>query len=198
MHESSYVLMESNVEEFLKGKGGLSVLDLGSKDVMAGTEKWGSYKPIFTNLGLEYTGLDLEEGNNVDVVLKDPYKFPFEDNSFDVVISGQAFEHVEFFWMTMKEIERVLKVGGYVIIIAPSRGPEHRYPVDCWRFYPDGMRALGKYVGLEVLKAETDWGKKKSTISKIVQYFSIKFKMKNSLTTEDSWGNTIGIFKKSK
>ena len=28
---------------------------------------------------------------------------------------------------------------------APSRGPEHRYPNDCWRFYPDGYRALAKY-----------------------------------------------------
>jgi len=53
----------------------------------------------------------------------------------------------------MKEIARILKPGGLCCIIAPSGGPEHKYPVDCWRFFPDGLRALAHYVDLEVLEA---------------------------------------------
>jgi hypothetical protein len=77
--------------------------------------------------------------------------------SIDVVISGQTFEHTEFFWETMFEIARVLKPHGLCCIIAPSSGPEHRFPIDCWRFYPDGLRAMARYAGLDVLEAGTQW-----------------------------------------
>lgn len=39
----------------------------------------------------------------------------------------------------------------------PSSGPEHRYPVDCWRFYPDGMRAFAKIARLHCIEVYTDW-----------------------------------------
>ena len=84
-------------------------------------------------------------------------------NEFDLVISGQAMEHCEFFWIVFQEIFRVLKPNGYICIIAPSSGPEHRYPVDCWRFYPDGMRAICKFVGLEVVSVQTEWDPPKYT-----------------------------------
>jgi SAM-dependent methyltransferase len=81
------------------------------------------------------------------------------DDTYDLVISGQALEHVEFFWGTAFEIGRVLKPGGITALIAPSNGFEHRYPVDCWRFYADGMTALAKYLGFEVVDVFTDWGR---------------------------------------
>ena len=45
----------------------------------------------------KYIGVDMVEGNNVDIVLEDPYKLPFEKESIDVVISISTFEHTEFF-----------------------------------------------------------------------------------------------------
>jgi hypothetical protein len=38
----------------------------------------------------------------------------------DVVISGQAFEHIEFFWLSWRETVRVLRQGGLIFLIAPS------------------------------------------------------------------------------
>lgn len=46
------------------------------------------------------------------------------------------------FWVLFLEIMRVLKPHGLFYLNAPSNGPFHRYPVDCWRFYPDSGRAL--------------------------------------------------------
>src|SRR5262249_23470211 len=43
--------------------------------------------------------------------------------------------------------------------LASSRGPEYRYLVDCWRFYPDGFRALAKWAGVCLPEVSTDWGK---------------------------------------
>jgi hypothetical protein len=57
----------------------------------------------------------------------------------------------------MLEVARVLKPNGLCCIIAPSGGHEHRYPVDCWRFYADGFDALARYANLVPLKAVTQW-----------------------------------------
>jgi len=72
--------------------------------------------------------------------------------------SGQAFEHVEFFWLTIAGNSQSLKTGGLCCLIAPSGGPEHRYPVDCWRYFPDGFSALARFVSLEVLEVYSQNG----------------------------------------
>jgi SAM-dependent methyltransferase len=123
----------------------LLILDLGSLDVN------GSYRGYFEVYSWTYRGIDMAAGKNVDIVLRDPYNWrEVKSGSSDVVVSGQAFEHVEFFWLTMLEIARVLKPEGLCCLIAPSGGPEHRYPVDCWRFSPDGFAALARFAFLEV------------------------------------------------
>jgi hypothetical protein len=40
---------------------------------------------------------------------------------------------------------RVLKPGGLFYLDVPSNGLFHRYPVDCWRFYPDSALALARW-----------------------------------------------------
>jgi SAM-dependent methyltransferase len=106
----------------------LKIADLGSYDVN------GSYRSLFSESAWFYQGLDVSAGPNVDIVLNDPYSWrALSSNSIDVVISGQAFEHIEFFWLTALELSRVLKPGGLCCLIVPSGGHEHRYPVYCWR-----------------------------------------------------------------
>ena len=36
----------------------------------------------------------------------------------------------------------MLRPAGLFYLNAPSNGDFHRYPVDCWRIMPDGMRYL--------------------------------------------------------
>src|SRR5271156_5012064 len=114
----------------------LRVLDVGSMG-----DRASSYRALFQPPAFEYVGLDLADGP-----------------SFDLVISGQAFEHNPFFWITLADIARVLVQGGLTAIIAPSTGPVHRHPFDCWRFYPDSWSVLCQYVGLELLESSVDDG----------------------------------------
>ena len=140
-------------EKYLSSRKGesLRILDLGSQDIN------GSYRPLFDHEPWTYQGADMSAGKNVDIVLKDPYRWrEVPSNSYDVVISGQAFEHIEYFWVTMVEIARVLKPEGLCCLVAPSSGSEHRYPVDCWRFYPDGFSALARFADLKVVEVFTD------------------------------------------
>lgn len=46
------------------------------------------------------------------------------------------------FWLLFLEILRILKPKGLFYLNAPSNGAFHRFPVDCWRFYPDSGNAL--------------------------------------------------------
>jgi SAM-dependent methyltransferase len=154
VHQSSLDKMLAFRERYLTTVEGenLLIMDLGSQDVN------GSYKPLFDRPPWRYIGIDMAPGKNVDVVLRNPYWWSeIKSNSVDVLISGQALEHIEYFWITMLEVARVLKPGGICCIIAPSGGVEHRYPVDCWRFYPDGFSALAKFSGLEALNIYTQW-----------------------------------------
>lgn len=154
MHQSSINKMTAFCDDHLLSKINekLQILDLGSQDVN------GSYRPIFMQPNWTYIGLDMAAGNNVDIVLKTPYVWKeIVSGSADVVISGQAFEHIQYIWITILEIARVLKPGGICCILAPSSGPEHRYPMDCWRFYPDGMISLANFAQMDVLEATTQW-----------------------------------------
>jgi SAM-dependent methyltransferase len=120
------------------------VLDIGGSDVN------GSYREIFAHPRYAYTAADIATGPGVHMILEDPYRLPLDDGSIDIVISGQMLEHCEFFWLTFAEMVRVLRPGGFIFLIAPSSGPEHRYPVDCYRFYPDAYRALARYTHCEL------------------------------------------------
>jgi predicted SAM-dependent methyltransferase len=114
----------------------LVVVEFGSYNVN------GTLRTIFE--GCNYIGIDLESGPGVDIVCPGD-ETPLKRNSVDVVLSSSNFEHDECFWMTFIEMCRILKPGGYLYINAPSAGPYHGYPGDCWRFYEDSWRGLVKW-----------------------------------------------------
>lgn len=142
--------VDKHLNKFKEKK--IKILDIGSTDVN------GSYRNLFEKNNWEYYGADIVKGKNVDIILYDHYNWKkIKSDSYDVVISGQAFEHIEFFWVTILEIARVLKSGGVCCIIGPSAGVEHKYPFDCWRFYPDGLKALAHYANLEPIEVYTEF-----------------------------------------
>ena len=128
--------MAKFVERYLDRKQKLKILDIGSCDIN------GSYRPLFDAPGWVYSGLDIAAGKNVDIVASELYHYPVENESFDVVVSGQTLEHVEDLLAVTLEMKRALKPGGSMCVIAPCNDVEHRYPIDCWRFFPDGFRWL--------------------------------------------------------
>lgn len=100
--------------EYFKGK---RVLDIGSLDIN------GNNKYLFD--GCDYFGLDVGEGQNVDIVsVGHIYDAPNE--TFDAIISTEVFEHDMFYEETVKNIIRMLKPGGSFIFTCASTGrPEH-------------------------------------------------------------------------
>jgi len=154
VHPSAYAEMARCVETYMpKGRRSM-VVDLGS---YTSPKRQGmTHRQLLANHDCEIVGVDIRPGLNVDLVMEKPYRLPMRANSVDVVLSGQVFEHIPFFWATMLEIARVLKTGGHFFMTAPSRGHQHT-PVDCWRYYPDGVRAMAAFSGLEVVEVRTDF-----------------------------------------
>lgn len=136
MHDTARRSADDFYNRFVKSRVGPTMLDVGSFDVN------GSLRDSFP--GVEYTGMDQVTGKNVDVV-NDNLFFPFDECSFDFVVSSSCFEHDRFFWVTIAEMFRVVKYGGYVYLNAPSTGPHHSYPIDAWRFYADAGKALAEW-----------------------------------------------------
>ena len=126
------------------------VVEIGPADIN------GAYRAIFPSRTFHYVGCDCASGPGVDLVLDDPYRLPLQNAYADVVISGQMLEHCEFFWLAFGEMLRILKPGGDLFLIAPSSGPIHAHPVDCYRFYPDAFRALAKHSGCQLIELWSD------------------------------------------
>jgi SAM-dependent methyltransferase len=134
MHDTARIIGKRFADTH--AKKGNKILDVGGLNVN------GSLRPFFESLGCEFVCLDMEEHESVDVVCKPQDPFPFEDGYFDIVISTSCFEHDPLFWLTFREMCRVVKLGGFIYINAPSAGQYHAHPGDCWRFYKDSGKAL--------------------------------------------------------
>ena len=129
----------------------IKVIEIGSQDVN------GTLRTVCPP-EFEYVGVDFVAGKGVDVILDDPYKLPFESETADIVVSSSCFEHSEMFWLLYIEIMRLLKPNGLFYLNVPANGDFHRYPVDCWRFYPDSGRGLitwAKHNGINATMLES-------------------------------------------
>ena len=93
------------------------VLDIGSYDVN------GNNRYLFKNA--TYTGLDLTEGPNVDIV-RPAHLFAAQKASYDFIISTETFEHDMYWRESIKNIIRMLKANGVFLFTCESTGrPEH-------------------------------------------------------------------------
>jgi len=147
-----------------------TIVDIGAMDVN------GSLRNIAPP-GCRYVGVDTAAGPGVDLVLDDPYRLPFAAGSIDAVVSSSCFEHVEFFWLLFEEVLRVLKPDGLFYLNAPSNGDVHRYPVDCWRFFPDAGLAL------------ENWGRRCGHDPALLESFTTRQR-------EDIWNDFVAVFVK--
>ena len=88
-----------------------------------------------------FLATDLRVLSNVDFA-SDASALPLADGSVDLVLSLELVEHVPEPAVVLREIARVLKPGGTVILSVPSTVPRHAED-DYWRFTAQGLETLG-------------------------------------------------------
>lgn len=82
------------------------------------------------------------------------------------------------FWETFLDLIRILRPGGLLYVDAPSNSVFHRYPVDCWRFYPDSGVAL------------VEWARRQGVEVELVESFV-------AAPAESGWCDFIAVFRKA-
>jgi len=131
---ANYLLMKEIIlsSRYVQGR----VLDVG-----CGSKP---YQLIFQNKVKTYVGIDLD--GNPDFFASALY-LPFKSQTFDTVLCTEVLEHVPEPSIVIKEIERVLKNKGILILSCPQIYPVHNSPNDFYRFTKFGLREIVKKNG---------------------------------------------------
>jgi SAM-dependent methyltransferase len=117
------------------------------------------YEPTFRPYVTEYVGIEHESvfpTTNASAAERRPDlyydgdRLPFEDRSFDTVISISVLEHTPRPQRLLDEMARVLRPEGLLILSAPFSGRLHEEPYDYFRHTPHGLRAMCGEAGLDV------------------------------------------------
>jgi SAM-dependent methyltransferase len=112
------------------------------------------YKHLFQSS--KYIGIEVEqEGHdhaNEDVdFFYDGKRIPFDDNHFDSAITSQVLEHVFEPDAFLREICRVLKPQGTLLLTVPFVWDEHEQPYDYARYSSFGLKYLLEKNGFQVV-----------------------------------------------
>ncbi len=91
-------------------------------DVGAGT---GAFSEKLRSEGFDVTACDINPANfkSEGITCKKAdlnQTFPFADAEFDYVVAAEVIEHVENPWFFLREIHRIIKPGGTVVLSTPN------------------------------------------------------------------------------
>jgi SAM-dependent methyltransferase len=150
MHRNSQLLFERYALHVFSPES--SVLEIGPD------QRPSTYQRLAEGCYARWDTLDISSRTDIPLTYTavGEYEFPVADGSYDIVLSGQVIEHVRKIWVWMREVARICRPGGHVVTINPVSWHYHEAPIDCWRIYPEGMKALSEDAGLEVVTSY--WG----------------------------------------
>jgi SAM-dependent methyltransferase len=129
--------------EFSPGLHG-RVLDVG-----CGRKPYRHLVPAADYVGLELDTPELRELGAADLYYAGGH-FPVPDASFDAVICSQVLEHIFTPAEFLREIHRVLRPGGRLLLTTPFVWDEHSQPWDFGRYSSFGLAHVLQSAGFEV------------------------------------------------
>ena len=104
----------------------------------------------------EYIGLEIDDEGNRNNSLADVFYdgkiIPFDNNYFDSILSNQVFEHVFNPTDFLREMNRVTKKDGLLLLTVPFVWDEHEQPYDYARYSSFGLNHMLRGSGFEILE----------------------------------------------
>ena len=157
-HNLDYSLRRYFVDEFhfrhvpMLSPGSV-VLDLGGNKI----RKRGQFNVECYDLSVVYANLSTSKCPDVQV---DAANIPFPEQHFDVVICSELLEHVSEPVIVLREIYRVLRENGVVLICVPFLHRIHGDPYDYGRYtdyyWRENLNRLG-FIDVEIEKQGLFW-----------------------------------------
>ena len=112
------------------------------------------YRSLFPQANYRRADFAIGTGEGLDFVLDESLRVAAPDNSFDLILSTQVLEHVEQPENYLKECLRLLRPGGRLVLTTHGVYADHPCPFDLHRWTADGLAAVCKRSGFEVVDTE--------------------------------------------
>lgn len=136
---SPKIIFHQNQLDYLLKIGnypGKKILEIGSREVTGKSVARKSFSKA------SYVGFDIYPGENVDVV-GDAHKLSsYFNEKFDIIYSSACFEHFAMPWVVAEEINKLLKVGGYLFIETHFSFSSHERPWHFFQYSDMGLKVL--------------------------------------------------------
>lgn len=118
------------------------------------------YESLYNPKTEQQVGCDViqSDQNRVDVICL-ATELAFPDARFDSVLCTQVLEHVFDHNKMMKEVFRVLKPGGHVILTVPFAWELHEEPYDFFRYTKHALKELFEQTGFQIDYIKPNGGK---------------------------------------
>jgi len=150
----NYGLIRKNVKFFLSSCAdkydgeSISLLDIAPQDHEGAKE-------FFKKSRISTLDIDSNSGATfiADICKNNSEIIP--DNYFDIIVCTEVLEHTLNPFLAIKEMKRMLKSGGLLLISAPFNFRIHGPLPDCWRFTEHGLKELLKDFKIEIKILET-------------------------------------------
>lgn len=130
------------------------------------------FRPLYDRLIGHSVGMDApfspHDMGTIDVHALG-HSLPFKDGVFDVVLCTEVLEHVPDPEKVLREISRVLKESGCLVMTTPFLVPLHEDPYDFYRYTVYGLKHLCHKHGFQVDRLTPFSGLLGVTISFLVQ-----------------------------
>ena len=127
------------------------------------------YEKTFFSSASQYVGADYQSDRSRPDVVCSATSLPFGDHEFDTVTSTEVLEHVGEPLVALREMCRVLKPQGYLILSTPMYWPRHDLPYDFFRYPYDGLLHLVNSSGLTLTKL-FNRGRSYAFLGQVVQH----------------------------
>lgn len=110
------------------------------------------YKELFLPYVNSYTGVDIGNNRQADILTAENTKIPLAGKSVDIILSTQVLEHVDKSNFYFAEARRLLKNSGLLLLSTHGVWPYHPYPTDYHRWTRSGLENALKEHGFKCLK----------------------------------------------
>lgn len=93
--------------------------------------------PVVFGLDISFDALKIAKlsGTKVFLLCASAEALPLKSKSLDTIVMLDVFEHVNSEVLAVKELERVLRKGGYLCISVPYKGLFSIFDVENWRYH---------------------------------------------------------------
>jgi len=116
------------------------------------------YRQIINPSIERYFSLDISVRSLPLDCVGDVERLPFKDGSANTILCTQVLEHVPHPHLALKEMCRVLKKGGKLILTVPHLSRIHEAPHDYFRFTQYGIWLLCEESGFRILSVDSVGG----------------------------------------